>query len=337
MFQPNIENPYVHSFFLGVQQQITDGWSIDVQGLGAQGRMLVTTDVVNRQDLFHTRINRTLPTNISYRANQGGSSYYALTGVARYRSGPAIFQMSYTWSHSIDNQTEPLALDLFDFGFTGGQLGATRSRAVGSGFLRQFDSRGDRGNSDFDQRQNLTFFSVVELPSARNGPPWTAIFRDWTVSQLAAFRTGFPISAFGVFGRGDLLNPSAAVLETPVPVAGGMKLFNGTAFASATTQPFTLGNSGRNILRGPGLYSIDVSLARSIALPSLGEPARLILRADAYNVLNHANLSTPESSLLNPRFGEARFGHAGRQAGFPSVSPLNETGRQILLGIRIEF
>ena len=44
-------------------------------------------------------------------------------------------------------------------------------------FTRQQDSRSDRGNSDFDQRQNLVFYSIWELP-------WRFRF-----SQLAAVRS----------------------------------------------------------------------------------------------------------------------------------------------------
>ena len=332
IFQAGIKNPYVHSFFLGIQQTITGRLSLDVQGIGSQGRKLITTDVLNRQDLFNTIINPALPPNMSYRANQGGSSYYGLQSVLRYRAQHAQVQLSYTWSHSIDNQTEPLALDLFDYGFTSGT--ATRSRAAGSGFLRQFDSRGDRGNSDFDQRHNFTIFSVVDIPQPASRSWWTVPLRNWTISELAAFRTGFPLSPFGLFGRATLLDPEDVVLPSAVPVNGGVRLWDRTAFADPFAQPFTLGNTGRNILRGPGLYNVDISLARTFRF---GETTRLILRGDAYNVLNHANLNVPDSNLLNPRFGEAQYGRTGLPSTFPSLSPLNESGRQLQLGLRFEF
>ena len=71
-------------------------------------------------------------------------------------------KVAYTWSHAIDNQSEPLAGEFFDLSFTraaGGISGLGRAA-----FSRQFDSRGDRGNSDFDQTHNLTFTAIWEIP-----------------------------------------------------------------------------------------------------------------------------------------------------------------------------
>ena len=56
--------------------------------------------------------------DLSYRAGQGSSSYYALTAVSRYRTGRALLQLSYTWGHTIDNQSDPLLGDFFDLSFT---------------------------------------------------------------------------------------------------------------------------------------------------------------------------------------------------------------------------
>jgi hypothetical protein len=128
------------------------------------------------------------------------------------------------------------------------------------------------------------------------------------------------------------------MLPNPVPVAGGLQILNPAGFAEAA--PSMLGNEGRNAFIGPGFYSVDLSVARSFGLRWLGESGRLKLRADAFNVLNHANLGNPDSLLTNPpspTFGIATFGRQGRQSGFPAVSPLNETARQVQLSVKIEF
>jgi hypothetical protein len=81
-------------------------------------------------------------------------------------------------------------------------------------------------------------------------------------------------------------------------------------------------------------------VARSFPLHWLGEAGRLRVRADAFNVLNHANLGNPDALLTNPpssTFGIATFGRQGTQSGFPAVSPLNETPRQIQLSVKLEF
>jgi hypothetical protein len=82
------------------------------------------------------------------------------------------------------------------------------------------------------------------------------------------------------------------------------------------------------------LFNVDLSVARVFRF---GERLRATLRADAYNVLNHANLGQPESSLFSPDFGVARYGRRGRDTGFPALLPLAETARQVQLILRLEF
>ena len=74
----------------------------------------------------------------------------------------ACFQASYTYSHSIDNISDPMLSDAFNLAATNPDtIGAAHSFGM---FTRQFDSRADRGNSDFDIRHNLTLYSVWDLP-----------------------------------------------------------------------------------------------------------------------------------------------------------------------------
>jgi hypothetical protein len=352
LVSPHLRNGYAHSYFAGVQHRITDNFTVEVNGLGTYGRELITTDIINRDFSVNrgignpTSYNPALP-EIAYRANQGFSDYNALTAVARYRASRGMVQASYTWSHTIDNQSEPLLGDFFnlDFASIQGASGSTGRAA----FTEQFNPQVDRGNSDFDQRHNLVLFSYWNLPVPFAGSKFAALFRDWTVAEMAAFRSGFPYTVFGtstvVAGEGQLLNnraniinPNQAVLANPVPAPGGMLLLNAAAFSEA--GPSVLGNSGRNAFIGPGFYSVDVSLARSFGLRWLGEAGRLTVRADAYNFLNHANLGNPNSDFTNPpspSFGVATFGRQGTQSGFPAESPLNETARQIQLSVRVRF
>ena len=346
---PKLRNGYAHSYFAGVQHRITDNFTVEVNGLGTYGRRLITTDIINRDfsvdraDGKGTGYNQNLP-QIAYRAGQGFSDYNALTAVVRYRTSRGTVQGSYTWSHTIDNQSEPLLGDFFNLEFTSIQ---SSSGASGhAAFTQQFNTQVDRGNSDFDQRHNLVLFSYWNLPAPFASSKFATVFRNWTVAELAAFRSGFPYTVIGVSNairgegellnnRANLINPQQAVLANPVPVAGGVRLLNPSAFSQPA--PSVLGNSGRNAFIGPGFYSLDVSLARSFGLPWLGEGSRLTFRADAYNFLNHANLGNPDSNSTDTTFGIATFGRQGLQNGFPATSPLNETARQIQLSVRVIF
>jgi len=215
-----------------------------------------------------------------------------------------------------------------------------------SAFARQFDSRADRGNSDFDQRHNLVIYSYWDLPAVAQTSKFGAALRNWKVAELAAFRTGFPYTVTAasnaIFGAGQIINnradvidPARAVAGAGTSVPGGQILLNGAAFQNPS--PSQLGNTGRNAFRGPGLYNVDVSLSRSFGLKYLGEAGRLAVRVEAFNFLNHANLGNPDSLITSPTFGMAFYGRQGKQSGFPAVSPLNETARQVQLSIKIEF
>jgi hypothetical protein len=349
LMDPNLRNGYAQSFFLGVRHQINSNLSLEVNTLGALDRRLITTDTVNRE--FTTaigdgRLNDSLP-DIAWRSSQGSANYNALTALVRYRTSHALFQAAYTWSHSLDNQSDPLLGDFFDLNFT--RLGAGSGSNLISSFAQQFNSSADRGNSDFDQRQNLVLLSIWDLPAASSSAKWLrGVTRDWHVSELAAFRSGFPYTVLAPStaypGSGEILNQRADLISTapapskPVPV--GQLLLSPSDFSSP--GPGELGNTGRNAFRGPGLYNVDVSLARSFPLEYgrlkfMGEAARLTVRVDAFNVLNHANLNNPDALVTSPTFGIATYGRVGAASGFPAVAPFRETARQLQLILRLSF
>jgi hypothetical protein len=347
----DLKNGYAQSYFGGVLHRFTNSFTLEVNAAGSYGRRLITTDVVNRQ--FSTvagRINPAITQDISYRAAQGYSDYNGLTTVARYRASRGFLQATYTWSHAIDNQSEPLLGDFFNLRFT--EAAATRGPGGRAAFTKQFNSLVDRGNATFDQRHNFIVFSYWLLPSpsreGRMGRVLNAVLGGWGISEMAAFRSGFPYNlvaptnaqaetGLGVIinNRPNLLDPNAVFLPKPVPVAGGVQLLNPSNFTVPAAS--TLGNVGRNALSGPGFYNIDLGVAKSFALPWLGETSRLGFRVDAYNVLNHANLGNPMTRLTETNFGVAFYGRSGVGNGFPATSPLNETPRILQLSVRMTF
>jgi hypothetical protein len=351
LINPDLKNGRVHSYFAGVQHRFSDALTVEVNGLGSYGRQLITTDIVNRnesvaasscQPLDCTRYNPNLP-NISYRDSNGSSDYNALTALVRYRGSRGFFQSAYTWSHTIDTQSDVLTGDFFNLTFASAAGGT--SALTPSTYAQQFNQAADRGNADFDQRHNFVtqgYWTPAPLLVRRKVG---VLLRDWNFGTLLAIRSGFPFNLRGVSpavqsggvligNRPDLINPAQVYLSQPQPVQGGVRLLNAGAF-SAT--PAGLGNVGRNALTGPGFYNLDLALGRSIPLPWLGEGARVNLRADLFNVLNHANLGNPVTLVSDPNFGIATYGRQAAQSGFPAVTPLNETPRQIQLSVRVQF
>jgi hypothetical protein len=336
---PGLRTPYVQNWFAGVQQHVTNRWYVEVSHMGGLGRKLISNDIVNRPVTLDNpagRINPGLP-DLNYRSNSGSSDYTALGALAHYRSALADLQVSYTWSHSIDNQSDPLLLDPFSLNrFNPEDTGAA---AIYSKFSRQFDSRIDRGGSDFDIRHSLVFYSIWRLPGPRRG--WIGhLAGGWQLSQLASIRTGLPYAV--LFNAGDPDQQTRPNLvpgvrpEMQSPAAGGVQVLNRNAFALPSSG--SVGNLGRNSFTGPGFWNLDFSLAKSFPIRRLSEATRVQIRADAFNLLNHANLSQPEGNLSSPGFGTAYYGPPlGSTSAFPAVTPLYPTARRIQLQAKFYF
>jgi hypothetical protein len=61
------------------------------------------------------------------------------------------------------------------------------------------------------------------------------------------------------------------------------------------------GNVGRNTLTGPGLFSMDVSLFKTVV--RIKERMMVQFRAEAFNVLNRANFALPGNTNVITRGG----------------------------------
>lgn len=341
LFPTLLRTPKIESYFLGVEHQLARNWTVELNALGSWGHRLFTTDYVNR-GLY----SQSLSNNVFSRSNDGFSYYNALALSTRYQSHRTLVSLSYTWSHSIDNQSEPLRGEFFDLLVT--KPGATAGNGLISTFSKQFDWQVDKGNSDFDQRHNLVFFSVWNLPGPHKAAKAAWLLRDWRLSHLMGIHSGFPFTVTsgssgnsntdpGIYNRRpDLISPGSIYSQrAAIPDGGGVRILNRSAFqrSNAAMQ----GNLGRNSLVGPGFYSLDVSISRRFAIRRLGDSRYFTIRADAFNVLNHVNLDNPNSDLTSGHFGEALFGRSGLSSTFPALLPLSERPRQIQLLLRFEF
>src|SRR5207248_316841 len=130
---------------------------------------------------------------IDDRTNQGFSDYAAGSARVRYRSGRATLSAAWTWSHSLDNQSDPLLSEYFDLGFSNqtDRTGLTGPRHFGA-FTFPGDTRSDRGNADFDQRHDLIGWGSFELPGPRRRR--APLLRNWTVAGVFSVRSGLPYS-----------------------------------------------------------------------------------------------------------------------------------------------
>ena len=87
--------------------------------------------------------------------------------------------------------------------------------------------------------------------------------------------------------------------------------FNQAAFAFPAFGTF--GSSGRNIIGGPSLRTLNLSMLKDTRI---GETATLQFRAEFFNVLNTPNFGQPNIFLGTPGFGRILSARDGREMQF---------------------
>jgi hypothetical protein len=132
---------------------------------------------------------------------------------------------------------------------------------------------------------------------------------------------------FNPSNNGDTRNPvrpswnrafSGAVIE-----GGPNQYFNPNAFLIPPSG--TYGNVGRNVLTGPGLATMDFSVAKNTAI---SERLLAQFRAEFFNIFNRANFATPNAVVFTSA-GAAPSSTAG------VITATATTSRQIQFGLKL--
>jgi hypothetical protein len=93
----------------------------------------------------------------------------------------------------------------------------------------------------------------------------------------------------------------------------------------------TIGNVTRNQFRGPGGWTLDMSLFRTVPV---GGARRLELRVEAGNIFNHPVFANPDTGLQNGTFGQI----LGIPGGGGTINAnASYVERQIRVGARFTF
>jgi outer membrane receptor protein involved in Fe transport len=333
----HLKTPYIYQYNLSIQRQLANGLMAEIGYAGSSSHKLLTwvdqnpmilgtsTRILNQQ-LLASNPNAD-PNTFGFAPTFDGLNHanYSglLTSVTKRAQdvrflGNVFFTAAYTWSHNLDNGT----------GFN------SRVSSIPYYNHNQF-----YGNSDFDLRQRFALSGGWELPFAKtwaSGPK--RLTAGWSLYPIYFIQSGIPLDFLagthqhstdpGPSGAGDGEIVRADQMGSSVQTFDPRRVqtFNGTAgnfwFNPNSFQPDACigpgtcplgfyGTYARNSFHGPRHSNLDLALEKSTDL--VGERTKLIFRAEAFNILNHAEFRPPsDTSVTSGTFGQISGTYAPR-------------------------
>jgi outer membrane receptor protein involved in Fe transport len=338
----HLKTPYIYQYNLSVQRQIGNGLMAEVGYVGSSSHKLLTWVDQNpfvlssvaqgnpvrilNQELLASNPNAD-PNTYGFAPTFDGLNHANYNGLlssltkraqdVRYL-GNVFFTASYTWSHNLDNGT----------GFN------SRVSSIPYYNHNQF-----YGNSDFDLRQRLAFSGGWELPFAKT---WATapkrLTSGWSLYPIYFIQSGIPLDFLAGLqqystdpgpsgaGDGEIIRADQVVSSPQTLKPRTVQTFNGAPGnfwfnpndfqpnACTVTDTCPLGYYGtyrRNSFHGPRHSNFDLALEKSTDL--VGERTKLIFRAEAFNIFNHAEFRPPESTnATSGTFGQISGTYAPR-------------------------
>jgi hypothetical protein len=314
-FAPNLRLPRLTEWSFTLDQALGTHDILSIGYVGSVGRRLIRREVGGPGNT---------PTALfALTTNDGASNYQGLQVQYRRKVLQGLQALvSYSWSHSLDNDSSDAFL---------------MWAGTGSGAAR------DHASSDFDLRHSLTASLTYELPVRSAGRArWLG---GWAIDSLARARSGFPISVllndqYQGIGLANAFRPDR-ILNQPIwiddaSLPGGRRL-NPAAFQAAAAG--MQGTLGRNSIAGFGMEQVDLALRREFRR----QDRKVIqVRLEAFNVMNQANFADPVKFLSSAVFGQSTsmlnlmLGTGSPGSG---LSPILQTGgpRSLQATVRFRF
>jgi len=345
----NLATPSLLAYTLRVEQQIARATSLTVGYDGSHSSHQILSGDLNEPAF--TAANGVIYYPSTAKANpklanttswwSGGSgNYNALILDVRHDLSHGLqVRANYTWSKNLDD----------------GSAWNTSVSANTPAFVEVPSlPHLDYGPAATDIRHLAAFNATYELPFGA-GKPYLAdakgferrAISGWQLSTIANLQSGFPFSpqlGYNPTGSGDSRNPvrpnvnpnfHGKLYPGGSDTAKVAEYFNPNAFSAPAYG--TVGNAGRDSLAGPGYADWDLSLVKST---QLNERARLQLRAEFFNILNHTNLQLPNEVVYSsgPTQGTTANQTAAAVLGSPGViTSTANASRQIQLAAKVVF
>lgn len=338
VMDPHLRLPYSTQWNVTLEKILGASDLVSLAYVGSRGERLLRTELLRNRSAFGQPIVPVInpdlfaPTSTVYiTRNEASQRYHSLQAQWQRRNSENLDLIaSYTWSKAMDNVSDESTAGLPVTGIGAFNLDLDREFAP----------------SDYDVRHNFTVGFTWRLLQPAPGLP-RALLGGWSLQGIYRARSGFPFHVttqvvdplnFTSNRRVDYLGGPNWIDDPGAP--GGRRL-NPSAFM-IPAESGRLGTLGRNSLRGFGSQQLDLAVRRSFPL---SEGRVMELKAEAFNVANHANFGLPNRTL-NP-FPDAYFGTptqmlgrslgAGGTAG--GLSALYQVGgpRSLQLSLRLRF
>jgi hypothetical protein len=263
---------------------------------------------------------------INYWEFASNSIYNAGQIMFRRRSaGGFFYRLGYTYSKSIDDASQLTGAS------DGGYAGAIDARNL----------RLERARSDFDRGH--VFLAVFSYPLpvgrgqrllANRGSLIGGMFGNWVLSGTVTASTGQPFTVEDsasntAIGESDRPNRLAKATDVSGKGRKGVDYpwFNPSVFVRAASCasrtncgpdqygfiPFMPGNSGRNILDGPGLFNTNTTLMKNFHVK---ERQSIQARWEVFNIFNRPNFQLP-NRMFNETAAGIITGVQGQGSGGP--------------------
>ena len=299
---PDFVPAYVQHWNYNIQREVERMGTFTIAYAGSKGTHLLRSLDINQPFPGPGPVESRAPfpaySNILMTESGGNSEYQSLQFTFNRQFARRLSALaSYTFSKSIDDTS------------------AFLPTSADQNFPQDSHNyRLERGLSSFDTPSRATIAVLYRIPGSSR---WT---RGFEASSIIAAQSGQPFTPMlstdnsntgntgGNFGidRPNVLHSPA--LSNPTP----QEWFDVSAFA--IPPQYTWGDAGRNIIRGPGLATVDFALRRVFALR---EGMSLTAEAQSFNMLNRANFNLPDAFADQPlTFGKIFSAKDPRQIQF---------------------
>jgi hypothetical protein len=260
----------------------------------------------------------------------GTSSYNSLQVQLNRRVGRFQWNANYTWSRTITFLQNPTTNPISQY--INPEITknvANRTHAVNFNFGYDIPNGSNLWNNAFT-RQALNGWKINGNGAIYSGTPYTVGCA--ATGQPALYWVGTPTGGIPFrcqMGSSTYLPDGQYPSKTEDP-----KLqvpFNAANFTLPGIDSLGIGNTPPTLAYGPGVFNLDLSLAKDFRL---AERKTLEFRVEAFNALNHFNPNNPNTSLT---YNFATGAQTNSSFGVIGSTPTGLTARRAVMSARFRF